>query len=95
MRDATARWREQNDVAAMFVADECEAGEGKAVRSTPLYALYRGWCEENGHKPKSMTQVAEDWRRLGFRSTRDNKGVVWHGVEVRDKSFARMFGDLK
>jgi len=95
VRDATARWREQNDVAAMFVADECETGEGKGARSAPLYKAYRCWCEENGHKPKSMTQVAEDWRRLGFRDKRDSKGVVWHGVEVRDKQFARMLGELK
>src|SRR3712207_4124182 len=32
VKDATARWREMNDVPAMFVAEECETGEGKSVR---------------------------------------------------------------
>ena len=83
MRDATARWRETNDIPAMFVADECETGEGKSVRGAQLYVRYQGWCVMNGHKPKSRTHIAEDWRRLGFRSKRDKQGIVWHGVDTK------------
>ncbi len=83
VKGATARWRETNDVPAMFVADECETGEGKSVRGAQLYVRYQGWCLQNGHKPKSRTHIAEDWRRLGFRPKRDKQGVVWHGVDTK------------
>jgi putative DNA primase/helicase len=83
VRDATARWREMNDVPAMFVAEECETSEGKSVRATLLYYRYKVWCDLNGHKAKSRTHVAEDWRRLGFTSRRDKKGVVWQGVATK------------
>jgi putative DNA primase/helicase len=72
-----------NDVPAMFVAEECETGEGKSVRSGQLYLSYQTWCYLNGHKAKSKTHIAEDWRRLGFTSKRDKRGVVWHGVAPR------------
>lgn len=92
VKDATARWRELNDVPAMFVSDECETSEGKTVRGSELYSRYKFWCERNGHKPKSITHVAEDWRRLGFRSKRDKKGVIWHGLALEERETVGMFG---
>ena len=83
VRDATVRWREMNDVPAMFVAEECETGDGKAARAAQLYYRYQSWCHLNGHKAKSATHVAEDWRRLGFVPKRDKRGVVWHGVSPK------------
>lgn len=83
VRDATARWREVNDVPAMFVAEECETGEGRSVRATQLYLRYQTWCVMNGHKAKSRTHVAEDWRRLGFTPKRDKRGIVWHGIDTK------------
>jgi putative DNA primase/helicase len=83
VKGATARWRETNDVPAMFVAEECKINQEKSERSTALYGRYTFWCKENGHKPKSSTQIAEDWRRLGFERKRDKQGVYWRGVELR------------
>ena len=83
VKGATVRWRETNDVPAMFVAERCKINQEKSERSTKLYTNYRLWCEENGHKPKSSTQIAEDWRRLGFERKRDKQGVLWRGVELR------------
>jgi putative DNA primase/helicase len=83
VKGATARWRETNDVPAMFVAEECKLNGEKSERSSDLYRRYRFWCEDNGHKPKSSTQIAEDWRRLGFERKRDKQGILWCGVELR------------
>ena len=73
-----------NDVPAMFVAEECETGEGKSARSHDLYDRYKVWCSVNGHKAKSVTHIAEDWRRLGFQWHRAKTGVVWHGVATKN-----------
>jgi putative DNA primase/helicase len=83
VKGATVRWRESNDVPAMFVAEECKINQEKSERSNDLYRCYQFWCERNGHKPKSSTQIAEDWRRLGFERKRDKRGVFWCGVELR------------
>ena len=50
------------------------------LRPHDLYNRYRTWCFVSGHKAKSVTQIAEDWRRLGFRYGRDKNVAVWHGV---------------
>ena len=38
---------------------------------------------KNGHKPKSSTSLAEDWKRLGFENIHERSGSVWHGVELK------------
>jgi putative DNA primase/helicase len=93
VKGATARWRETNDILAMVVAEECETGEGKSVRAGLLYYSYRSWCERNGHKAKSSTQVAEDWRRLGFERRRDKMGAVWQGVDTKGFATVLMEGE--
>jgi hypothetical protein len=30
-----------------------------------------------------VTQIAEDWRRLGFRHGRDKDGAVWRGISAK------------
>jgi putative DNA primase/helicase len=82
VKGAIVRWRETNDVPAMFVAERCKINQEKSERSHALYTRYKLWCEENGHKPKSSTQIAEDWRGLGFERKRDQQGVFWTGVEL-------------
>jgi putative DNA primase/helicase len=83
VRGATEHWKATNDTAALFVSEACETGEGKSVRASELYSRYTIWCSLNGHKPKSVTQIAEDWRRLGFRHGRDKDGAVWRGISPK------------
>lgn len=84
VKDATGQWQTTNDTAALFVAEECERAPGERTRANALYRRYRSWCEENGHRPKAHTNIAEDWERLGFERLKSGGRTYWLGVRVRD-----------
>lgn len=72
----------ENDTEAIFVEDLFRKKAGATIQSQYLYDLYRQWCERNGYKPKNITQVAKEWRRLGFEEYRSNGKVFWRGYET-------------
>jgi putative DNA primase/helicase len=82
VQDATARWRDTNDVPALFVAEVCTVDEGKRTTGGNLCFEYKQWCELNGHKPKSSTSVSEDWQRLGFERKRIKGKTYYLGLSV-------------
>lgn len=82
---ATDDFKQGNDIPALFVAECCitgsdERGEPYRVKSGQLYAAYKDWCTENGHKPQSLTTIANDWRRLGFEKEKRMDGNYWANV---------------
>jgi P4 family phage/plasmid primase-like protien len=82
IKDATAQFRENNDIPALFVEERCVTGEGRSVKASELYSGYKMWCEQTNHKPKSSTTIAEDWRRLGFEKVKKKTGNFWSGVDL-------------
>lgn len=81
VRDATSAFQESNDLPAQFVDQMCRVGEGYYSNSRYFYEKYKDWCLEGGHKPASITRVAEDWRRLGFSIERTRSGSVVKGIK--------------
>jgi putative DNA primase/helicase len=79
---ATQEFQDQNDVPALYVAENCTVGPNESVRAGDLYADYKLWCESNGHKPLFSTRMAGEWQRLGFRKAKDNKGTYYAGVSL-------------
>jgi len=88
--DATASFRDTNDIPARFV-DECcytgtdEAGEPYRAQSSQLYTAYNVWCKDTGHKPQSSTSIATDWKRLGFEKRRPGGVNHWFFVGLRNE----------
>jgi putative DNA primase/helicase len=80
VQEATAQFQENNDIPRYFVAERCLKDPAYRIQSSTLYAAYRDWCIENGHKPKSSTGVAEDWRRLGFEKYLADGRSYWRGI---------------
>jgi len=83
IRDATAEFQEGNDPEAAFVEECCDLGKSYKVQSSILYRAYKTWCFDNGHKPKSATNVVQDWRRLGFFRTRQTGSTYYLGLDVK------------
>lgn len=52
------RWG-NSDESARCLSDEWEANK-------ELHISYKGWCEANGHKPKSGTGLTRDLKQKGF-----------------------------
>jgi putative DNA primase/helicase len=81
----TEEFQQGNDPESAFVRECCTVdlmNVNLEESSSHLYQAYTNWCMANGHKPKSSTSAATEWRRLGFSHTRKSAGVFWQGVEV-------------
>jgi putative DNA primase/helicase len=82
IQDASAQFRKNNDIPALFVEERCLKGEDRKVQSLVLYRAYKDWCSVTGHKAQSTTTIAEDWKRLGFTKCKANGLTYWRGVEL-------------
>ncbi len=83
VEEATAQFRENNDVPALFVADRCVEDADARMKGSELYSEYKDWCEVNGHRPQSSTRLADDWQRLGFERKRVKGSTYYRGVRLR------------
>jgi putative DNA primase/helicase len=88
VKTATDEFREDNDVVAAFLAEECRIGKGRSVRATSLYKAYKWWCERHGHHPLNDTNLGRDLRGRGFEKVRDSKGVRRLGLELIDDDYS-------
>jgi len=81
---ATAEFEKANDLPAQFVEEECAVGGSLEVASNMLYSRYKGWCEDNGHRPMSNNRVGEEWKRLDFSPYKGTGGRrFWKGLTTR------------
>jgi len=81
---ATAEFEKSNDIPAQFVEEQCIVAMPYEVASNMLYSRYKGWCEDNGHRPMSNNRVGEEWKRLGFSSHKGTGGRrFWKGLKTR------------
>jgi putative DNA primase/helicase len=87
VRTATEEFREDNDIVAAFLAEECLIGKDCSVRATSLYKAYKWWCDRHGHMPLNDTNLGRDLRGRGFEKVRDSKGVRRLGLELRSDDY--------
>ena len=84
VRDATATYRAEMDVLAVFLEERCVAHPQAQVGATELYQAYRTWCEATGERPETQTKFGERLGERGFTKWRDGSGrVVRLGVGLR------------
>lgn len=81
------RWREvyrkENDTEANFVEQCVDLNSTYSVATQELYYAYKNWCERCGFKPKNITQVAKEWRRLGLEDKGYQGYTKWHGGQLK------------
>jgi putative DNA primase/helicase len=63
---ATEDYRVESDVLGQFLEDCCETGPGLEVRSSELYAAYKGWAKEAGEYVWSHTAFGRKLEDRGF-----------------------------
>jgi putative DNA primase/helicase len=81
---ATAEFEKSNDLPAQFIEEECVLSPEFDVASNMLYSRYKGWCEDNGHRPMSNNRIGEEWKRLGFTRYKGTGGRrFWKGLRTR------------
>ena len=83
--NATEDFKAGNDIELNFLIDACRydlSNDALRTQSSELYNAYNAWAKSNGHKAKSSTKVAEDWRRLGLVKYAADGKSFWRGVSI-------------
>lgn len=82
---ATEDFKIGNDIELNFLQDACKydvSNDSLRTQSSELYSAYNAWAKSNGHKAKSSTKVAEDWKRLGLVKYAADGKNFWRFVSV-------------
>ena len=80
---AVSEYREEMDTIGSFLT-ECVTVDNSGildVKSSALYASYKSWCVENGHKPISMTALGIEMKSRDYQRVRNMHG--WHYKSMR------------
>lgn len=85
--ERSVRWLEtykrENDTEFVYCQEQLDYDPAAKMTGQDLYNDYRHWCEQSGFKPKNITQVAKDWRRLGLKDVRSNSCNFWIGAKLK------------
>lgn len=82
--EARTEYKRENDAEATYMEDRIERGERFSIKADDLYRDYRGWCEDNGFKPKNRNTVSKDWKRLGMMSKHTKNGNFYIGIRIKN-----------
>jgi phage/plasmid-associated DNA primase len=66
----------------MFVDDCLVVVGGNEVTKDIVYARYRKWCEDTGHKPLASNKLSHELHERGFVSARTRDGRCWKEIGI-------------
>ncbi len=76
---ATAAYRNEEDVIGAFLAVCCIASAAHKVRSSSIYRAYAKWAEENGERVASQRRFGSELTERGFERFTNN-GTWYQGI---------------
>lgn len=88
VEDATAKYREDNDIIANFLQNSCDYNPDDQTLQAmggDLYAAYTDYCTKNGITARIRSNEFANLLKSKFRLTsrRGNRGIVYTGVSLR------------
>jgi putative DNA primase/helicase len=78
VRLATEEYRYEEDIVGHFLEDKCKIGDQFTIQAADFYKAYRGWCEEMGHHPMSVTSFGKEMKKRFYSYT--DTYVFYRGV---------------
>jgi putative DNA primase/helicase len=85
--DRSEKWREQyqreNDTEMLYATENLDYKPTDRLGGQELYDNYANWCQRAGFKPKNITQVAKEWRRIGLADRRIDGKTYWMGATFK------------
>jgi putative DNA primase/helicase len=81
VKEATAGYRQSQDIVAEFIAEICIVRDGATVRSKELFAAYADWCKTAGERPMNRTRFGTSLAAAGFVK-RKSGDIWWDGLEL-------------
>ena len=88
--NAITTYKEENNWIENFLNDCCVLDDKEKVAGGVLFKVYRQWANEVGEYPRRNRDFAEALKNLGYMSKRNEKGVLWYGLNINpDRNFAK------
>ena len=86
-RDAVVALADLVSPTGAFVRERCEVGPGSEVPCDELYAAWKSWAEDNGHRPGSSSSFGRDLRAVlpSVRTVRprdDDRQRLYRGLRL-------------
>lgn len=76
VRQATAIYRDEQDILAEWIVDRCVIGVGLTVSKTELYADYRAWMKAHGHGQMGSSRLTRRLNERGYKVQPDKRTVA-------------------
>jgi len=91
VKAATAEYRRDEDLLAVFIEDACFVGPNAEVRAKDFYDHYKKWAKFNNHKPLSGTAFG---RKMASRFSKEHKnnGKFYTGIGLINEFFEEFEG---
>jgi putative DNA primase/helicase len=83
VKNAIAKYREENDWLGHFIEDRCVIDPSYDEMSSEMYNTYQAYCEASGEKKRSMHDFKKAMERAGFPCDHRNKGNFYVGISCR------------
>lgn len=81
---ATNNYREDMDILADFLKENCLIAPGFSAKANALYRAYTEWAENSGERrPLSQRAFSMSLAERGFEKERNNRGIVWFGIGLK------------
>lgn len=81
VQEATAEYREEQDVLGLFIQEKCMVGDYE-IPASMLYSAYKAWADEGGEFTLSQTLFGRQLTERGFPSTRTSRGKMRIGISL-------------
>ena len=78
---ATAAYRDEQDILADWIGENCGTGASCSAKKSELYADYVSWAQRNGHKPLAQGRLTRRLNERGYKLAADKRTVT--GIAVR------------
>ena len=84
VKDAIAKYREDNDWLGQFIEEHCEIDITYTEKSGELYQTYRAVCMQNGEYIRSTTDFYGSLEKAGFTKRRTAAGTMVIGLRLKN-----------
>jgi P4 family phage/plasmid primase-like protien len=82
VRAATEAYRTEMDVLAAFIEECCVISARVEAKATPLYNIYKGWCDVSGEKPETQRAFGSRLTERGFERKKRGGVYYWQGIGI-------------
>ena len=83
VREATAAYREEQDVVARFIEECCMVDAGEQIGATALYKSYKEWCEDTGERWDNQKTFGTRLSERGHARSKTRVGIFYQGLKMR------------